>query len=300
MKAERKHELQHNELDDFLIKAGHFFRENALVLGIAVAVLVLAVVVYVRMFAPRSMSTDAGLWQEYFKALSDRHDFGENNVKQELQTFIDDQEKGHRDSEAAVLWAKLSLGNMNLSEGTRELFEDRERARDHLAEAQKSFESVEKHAGRNAELLDRARYGLGQVYESQGKAEEAVKYYKLVVKAAPESPLGKAAAKGERRLSLKSNQEFLAWFEKQTPIKKSPAGKLPFEPPSERPGFELEPLDGSNDAPITPGFKLPSKPSSESSDREKSEPEGPAKSNEDPTPEKKPDDQEPAKDEQPE
>jgi tetratricopeptide (TPR) repeat protein len=307
MKAERKHELEHNELDSLLVKAAPFFRENGLALGIGAGVLLLGVVLYFTMFAPRPMSADADLWQDYFKALSERQGFGESNARHELEQFVDEQDKANKASAAPVLWAKLSLGNMHLAEGTRELFEDREAARDRLEEAEKYFLAVEKNAGRNAELLDRARYGLAQVYESQNNTAEAIKYYKAVVKAAPESALGKAAAKGERRLSLPSNVEFLAWFDKQKPFKRTTPSKPngEFNAPPETPGFQLPPLEGSSDAPITPGFKLPSKPAGKSADSEQEpdstpEKEPASESNDDPPPEKKPQDKEPAPDEQPE
>lgn len=254
MKAERKHELQHNELDDLLAKSVLFLRENAIFLGVAAGVLVLAVVLYFTMFARQPINADAGLWDDYILSLSDA------DAEKELQSFIDKEEKAGKSSQLPVLWARLSLGNMKLAAGIRELFENRDDALESLAEAEKHLLEVEKHATRNVELRDRARIGLAKVYESQSKPEEALKYFAMVAKSSPESPQGKIAVRGERRLSQKSNQEFLTWFAQQKPIKR-PLGNpsIDFNDLPESPNFSVPPLPGSNDKPITPGLTIPSK-----------------------------------------
>src|SRR5436190_1754832 len=147
MKAERKHELQHNELDDLLIKGSSFFREHGpLILGV-VGVVIVGAIAYWTLLAPRPITADAGLWEENFLA-------------------------------------------------------------------------VEKNAARITELRDRAWLGLAEVYESQSKSEEARKYYGMLAKNSPDSPLGKTGARGERRMAQKNNQEFLTWFAQQKPVKK--------------------------------------------------------------------------------
>lgn len=254
MKAERKHELEHNELDDLLVKSIRFFRENGLVIIVAAGVLLLAVLLYVFLIAERPISADAGLWEDYIFALSDR------DAEKELESFIDDEEDRGRGSQLPVLWAKLSLGNLKLAEGTRQLFEDREAAQRSLEEAEKYFLAVDKNAARNAELRDRARIGLAEVYESQSKPEEAQKFYAMVAKTSPDSPLGKVAARGQRRMAQKNNQEFLTWFAEQKPVKKSTGlPPLDFKDPPEVPGFSVPPLPSDGDKPITPGLKIPSK-----------------------------------------
>lgn len=276
MKAERKHELEHNELDDLLAKSVLFLRENAIFLAVAAGVLILAVVLYFTMFARQPINADAGLWDDYILALSDA------DAEKELQSFVDKEEKDGKASQLPVLWARLSLGNMELAAGIRDLFENREAALESLADAEKHFLEIEKHATRNVELRDRALIGLAEVYESQSKPEEALKYFAMVAKSSPESPQGKIAARGERRLSQESNREFLAWFAQQKPIKRpSSTPSLDFNDPPESPNFSLPPLPGSNDKPITPGLKIPSKLPDEApepgTDPEPTEKEPPAK-----------------------
>jgi hypothetical protein len=257
MKAERKHELQHNELDDLLVKVVRFLRENGVVLVVAAVVLILAVGVYAYLSSTNAINADAGLWEDYIFALSDSKD-----AERELQSLIDKEDKGGRATSPPVLWARLSLGNLKLAQGTRQLFENRDDAQQNLEDAEKNFLVVEKNAARVAELRDRARLGLAEVYESLGKPEDARKYYGMVAKSSPDSALGKLAVRGERRMAQKNNQEFLTWFAQQKPVRK-PSSGLPnfddFKDPPEVPGFSVPPLPDSGDKPITPGLKLPSK-----------------------------------------
>jgi len=254
MKAERKHELQHNELDDLLVKSGGFLRENGvLILGVAAA-LVLGVIAYWALLAPRPITADAGLWEDYIFALNDK------DPESKLQKFIDDEDRAGQAAAPAVLWARLSLGNLKLAEGTRQLFENREAAQDSLDEAEKNFLVVEKHAARIVELRDRALLGLAETYEAQSKPEEARKRYGMLAKNSPDSPLGKLGVRGERRMAQQNNQEFLTWFAQQKPVKKpNSVSPLDFKDPPEVPGFSVPPLPESGDKPITPGLKIPSK-----------------------------------------
>jgi len=258
MKAERKHELEHNELDDLLVKTMHVLRENGLVIAIVIIGLAIGAGVYAWRMTAQSISADAGLWENYFLALSDSKD-----AERELESLIDEQDRRGQAAALPVLWARLSLGDLKLSQGTRKLFENRDDALQSLEEAEVNFQAVEKHAARNPELRDRARLGLAEVYESLSRPEDARKYYGMVAKVAPDSPLGKLAIRGERRMAQKNNQEFLTWFAQQKPIKK-PGSVTPFDmkdmkDPSDIPDFSVPPAPGSNDKPITPGLKIPSK-----------------------------------------
>jgi hypothetical protein len=257
MKAERKHELQHNELDDLLIKTVRFLQENGVILAAAFIVLVVALGVYAYLAAGNAINANAGLWKDYIFALSDSKD-----AERELQSLVDTEDRAGRAASPPILWAKLSLGNLKLAQGTHQLFENRDDALQSLEEAETNFLAVEKNAARLAELRDRARLGLAEVYESQSKPEDARKYYGMVAKSSPDSALGKVAVRGERRMAQKNNQEFLTWFAQQKPIRKPNTGlpNLDFQDPPEVPGFPVPPLtDSSGEKPITPGLNIPSK-----------------------------------------
>jgi tetratricopeptide (TPR) repeat protein len=275
MKAERKHELQHNELDDLLIKTVRFLQENGVILAAAFIVLVVALGLYAYLAAGNAINANAGLWKDYIFALSDSKD-----AERELQSLVDTEDRAGRAASPPILWAKLSLGNLKLAQGTHQLFENRDDALQSLEEAETNFLAVEKNAARLAELRDRARLGLAEVYESQGKPEDARKYYGMVAKSSPDSALGKVAVRGERRMAQKNNQEFLTWFAQQKPIRKPSTGlpNLDFQDPPEVPPL----TDSSGEKPITPGLNIPSKlpdPAAEaepSPDSEKQPAEAPA------------------------
>jgi len=292
MKAERKHELQHNELDDLLIKTVRFLQENGVILAAAFIVLVVALGLYAYLAAGNAINANAGLWEDYIFALSHSKD-----AERELQSLVDKEDRAGRAASPPILWAKLSLGNLKLAQGTHQLFENRDDALQSLEEAETNFLAVEKNSARLAELRDRARLGLAEVYESQGKPEDARKYYGMVAKSSPDSALGKVAVRGERRMAQKNNQEFLTWFAQQKPIRKPSTGlpNLDFQDPPEVPGFPVPPLtDSSGEKPITPGLNIPSKlpdPAAEaepSPDSEKQPAEAPA--------DEKPADEKPAED----
>jgi predicted negative regulator of RcsB-dependent stress response len=236
MKAERKHELKHNDLDDILGRVTHFLRENGVVLAIGAAVVVLVILTYAIFVRTGDISDPAGKWNDYFYALSD------DSALEELQKFVD---ANPNSTEAPVLWAKLSLADLKFARAARDLFTDRKAAETTLAEAEKLYADVEK-AGPRTLLRDRARIGLAKVYESQNKPEEALRYYDMVLSSTgADSPQGKMAERGKRRLSNPANLEFLAWFEQQQPAPRRTGG-IPFDHGQGPDGF-----------PELPGFGLP-------------------------------------------
>jgi hypothetical protein len=117
----------------------------------------------------------------------------------------------------AALWARQSAGDIKLAMGSRQLFVDRDEAEDALKDAEEHFLAVENDATGHAELVQRARYGLAQVYESLSKLDKAREYYDEVARSAPESSLGKSAKRRSDRLADKSVQRWYNWFERQEP-----------------------------------------------------------------------------------
>ncbi len=250
MKAERRHDLEKNELDNILSQVLQFLRENWTMLAVGVAAVVLGFITYKLLTHETPITSPAAPgWQQFFLALSDR------DAESELEAFLDKSENKNS-TRPPVIWAKLLLGERKVAEGARRLFEDRELATESLAEAEKYLSDVEKHAGNDQQMLDRARIGLAKIYESQNKPDDAVKQYDLVLRASPESAQGKMAARGKTRLSSSSNREFLAWFAEQKPFKRPPPGSPPASPLPEGPDFTIPGLD-SPIQPITPGLKLP-------------------------------------------
>ena len=112
--------------------------------------------------------------------------------------------------QTAALWAQQSAGEMQLANGSRQIFTDRDEAEKSLKDAEKSFKAVEAGAGKHPELVRRARVGLGRVYEAMCDVEKAKACYKQVAEDAPESVLGKTAEQRFKRLSSDSVESWYA------------------------------------------------------------------------------------------
>jgi hypothetical protein len=125
----------------------------------------------------------------------------------------------------AALWARQAAGDMKLSTGAMMLFRDRDEARKNLKDAEKEFLAVEQDGARYPMLLQRARYGLAQVYESLSEIDKARDYYKKVASAEANSALGRLAQQRHDQIAGKDSDRWFAWFEKQVP--KPPAGPVP-------------------------------------------------------------------------
>src|SRR5438874_2472505 len=159
MKAERRHELKHNELADWLGERMEMLKPHAtgiLLGGTLLVVLILGGIWY---FGGENQAA-AQAWSEYFSALNDRQP---QTVLQRLAT----EQSGSK----AAWWALEALGDMNLGEGAALLYSDRNEAQKRLEAAERAYKQVE--ASDDPLLKSRARLGLAKVYESLCKPDEA-------------------------------------------------------------------------------------------------------------------------------
>jgi len=231
MKAERRHELKHNELADWLGEHLEVLRPHAT--GIVVGLVILAVVVLGSFWylSGESHATSRA-WSVYFDA------FNEREPQKALQSVATE----HSGSKAAW-WALEAVGDMNLGEGAALLYSDRGEAQKRLEAAEKAYKQVE--ASDDPMLKARARLGLAKLKESMCMPEEAHKYYKLVADSEKDSAIGKAAAADAARMKDSREVAFLDWFAKQTPRRPAPmpgiGGGVPGLPSSlpDRPDIEL-------------------------------------------------------------
>lgn len=223
MKSERRHELQTNELADWVGKrleayGPHLKTAGAVVLAIAALGLAYVVV------SQRQTAAAGQSWEAYFRALLLRE-------PEEMGATLEKVAV----SEGATLpglWARQTEADVDLENGSRKLFRDRDEALSDLARAEKNYLEVEKTATAYPELLERCRYGLAQAYECQGKLDKAREKYEEVVKADPNGAIGKMAAKRAKLVGNERVAEFYDWFQRQTP-----------PPPGKPPGMGLPPLD---------------------------------------------------------
>jgi hypothetical protein len=261
MKAERRHELKHNELADWLGERMEMLKPHAT--GVLLGIVLLAVILIGSAWYLGGKNQAASrAWSRYFQAFNDR----------EPQKTLD-AIAGDQSGSKAAWWAKLAVADMDLGKGAAMLYSDRAEATKLLQQAKDGYSRVE--AADDPMLKSRARLGLAKVHESLCNVEEAQKYYELVAKDATSPAIAKAAAADAERLKDKEEAEFLEWFAKQTPKRPAPlpgmGGTVPGLPgdlPS-RPNIGLTPgvLEGvgtetATDAgtglpPTTPGLPPP-------------------------------------------
>ena len=201
MKSEKRHELQKNELADWLGEQIELAKPHApmIILGLVLAVALGALAIY---YVNVGATAGAGEWSEYFAALSDPAP----------EVALEKVATGNPRSPVAF-WAWQSLGDRHLSRGQTELFKDRPASKISLEKAEAAYKKAE--ATTDAMLKSRARLSLAKLYESIDKPEEAARYYKLVADAEKDRALGKAAAAGEKRATDPREVALLAWFAQQ-------------------------------------------------------------------------------------
>jgi tetratricopeptide (TPR) repeat protein len=254
MKAERRHELKHNELADWLGERMEMLKPHATGILLGVVLLLVIILGGYLYFSGESQST-AAAWSDYFGALNDR----------EPQKVLQDLATSQSGSKAAW-WALMAVGDMNLGEGAALLHSDRTEAQKRLEAAEKAYKQAE--VSDDPMLKSRAQLGLAKVYESLCKPEEALKYYELVAQSQKDSAIGKAAAADAARMKDPRAVEFLAWFAQQTPRRPAPMpglggaipglpSDLPERPDIGLPGLNLDKIGTPAPAEPAPSFPAP-------------------------------------------
>jgi len=248
MKAERRHELQHNALADWLGGVVEQAKPHAGVIVGVIAAVVLAVVAYA--YFSNSAPTRRGpAWDAYFRA-TDIEGF-EQRVK-ELNRVAEENP-----GTPVGLWAQLTVGDSRLLEGTNKSFKQRLAGEEELSKAIDHYENVAQAAvklspAQGEELHRRALWGLAQTHESLAEPEIAIEEYEDIAKRWPDSAFGKAAAARAKKLS--GMQAWFEWYASVDPstIKRTQRDRQPpldFTPPR-RP----QPYD---DLPDDPDLTLP-------------------------------------------
>ena len=298
MKAERRHELKHNELSDWLGERLETLKPHAT--GVLLGLVLLAVILIAgTWYLGDKSQASSRAWSRYFAAFNDRE------PQKSLETISSDQS-----GSKAAWWALLTVADMQLGQGAGLLYSDRTEAQKLLDQAKSAYARVE--AADDPMLKSRARLGLAKVHESLCNVEEARKYYELVAADTHNPAIAKAAAQDVDRLKDKDKGEFLEWFAKQTPKRPAPlpgmGGSVPGLPgdlPS-RPDIGLTPgiLDGPSAATTSspntalpgaiPGLPPPAEPPAADAEKKADPPPSEAKPDEAPGEQKAADPSSPA------
>jgi hypothetical protein len=258
MKSDRRHELQTNELADWLGQRIDELRPHAGAITLGIVAVVTLFIGGVWYFSGSSRGS-ARVWSDFFSAFNTR----------EPAKALEKLAAEHIGTKPA-LWALQATGDMSLSQGAAQLFSDRAEAQKLLQKAETAYKQVEAAATGDPLLQARARLGLAKVYESLCKPEDARKYYELVAETQKGTPLGELAAADVKRLKDERQLALLAWFAEQTPKKPAPVpglggglpglpGSLPDQPDIGLPGAGglppvggLPPASGTESPPAPP------------------------------------------------
>ena len=227
MKAERRHELQHNEVADWVaatIERVKPYSRAIVAVAVAGTVLLIAYVV----LSGRSEKKKSVAWNDYFQA-----------VQAESKDVAADLESVAREHSGvpAGLWAEVALGDMKLGEGIESLFREKQAAQSKLRSAIQDYQKVLEEAD-DAMLVARARFGLARAYESLGQLAEAREVYEQIVGSAGTNAYISVAKERLKDLDRSATKDFYAWFGKQEPVAAPPASSLLPGTPGERLPFD--------------------------------------------------------------
>jgi tetratricopeptide (TPR) repeat protein len=225
MKAERRHELQHNELADWVAEVFERLKPySRAIAGVAVAAAVLLTAYVV--LSSRAERKQSTAWTDYYAAIQAPQD----SIEAELESVSRDH-----DNVPAGRWAEVALADLKLGEGINLLFKDKAAAEKKLKSAISHYEAVIPNAD-DPLLVARARFGLARAYESLGQLDEAKTTYEEIVRASGTNAYVTIAKSRLEDLNRESTQEFYAWFAKQepipvpdTPLPGTPGEKMPFD-----------------------------------------------------------------------
>lgn len=268
MKAQRRHQLEHNDFADWLEAKGDQLRpywQSILAGGLAVLIAL------------------GAYW--YLKY---RRDVVAQDAATQLQAAlaIPQTEESVLGLEAVAadfagtplaIFAHLAAADRLLAEGVDALFTDRAAANAQLTQAREHYQAVVDGA-HEPHLVARALLGLGKSFESLNQLQDARNAYERLASDFQASPEATAAQARLSDLSRQETLEFYDWFAQQEPAPQLPdspilpGGDVPFDP-SALPDTPID-LDGDSvlspdaggateddlpegDAPLLPGATEP-------------------------------------------
>lgn len=165
MKAQHRHELQTNQLAQWLDNTIEQLRPYArAIVGVLVAVaIVLAVYMYLGMVQRRTETAAADQFIAVLQIPDPRQS------QRELQNTMDE----YRGTAPATI-AQLVLAEQALDDGSNALFTNKQAGRENLFKAAEAFAIVDKDT-RDPMLKTWALYGLGRAHESMGDLDRCGK-----------------------------------------------------------------------------------------------------------------------------
>jgi hypothetical protein len=242
MKSERRHELQHNELAEWLFSTAKAIKPYQNVL-LAAALLVVVALASYTVWSRMAAAQTAQAWDEVNAAI-------ESGDVARLAKVVED----YPNSNVAHM-AALVLADSNLGQGCNQLFTNKAAAQQELTRAIELYQLV---LGQSQvpSLLERATFGLARAKESKGDAEHIDQAERLYEEIATKWPNGTFAVAARQRLNdlkrpaTKTVYDLFAHFDPKPAFSPQPGGK---PQPGEKPSFDLNnlPPEGSTYTPET-------------------------------------------------
>lgn len=222
MKSERRHELETNDLADWL---GHTSEKLQPHLKTILAVILLVIILLVGrgMLANASLRQEEESWSAFFAS------------RRMEPSALRDVATQYPRSKAAP-WALIQAGQNGTLAAQNE--PDRDKAKETLELAVNDFKlAVSK--SRDEEVRKRAILGLAQAYECLGRFEEANAEYEKIVAEWPNDPLTEVARRRAEFAGRPETQAFVDWLRQQ----KLPDPSNP--PTPSAPGIDVKPPESS-------------------------------------------------------
>ncbi|HEX4132236.1 MAG TPA: hypothetical protein VHZ24_19555 [Pirellulales bacterium] len=229
MKAERRHELQHNVLADQLAAWIEYSRQyaQAIIASVVGVVVLLGVYFY---FANRSAAQASAAWSRYVAA-------SESAMlrRGSLQPLID--VANEYASTSGGQWARLTAAEMQFEQGVMRAFDNRVQSNEFLNSADQNFSRVLADAS-DPTLRARATMGLGRTHEAQNRLEQARLEYDAMITLYPDDVYVAEARQRRADLDRDSTKSFYDWFAKQEPSSTEADAAIP----GHKPKFEMNAL----------------------------------------------------------
>ena len=232
MKRERRHELQHNALADWLGTNIEKLRPhvNTILAGVLAVVVVVGVGTVWRNL---SHSRATASW-EAFDAAWGSAQTGAADIQKVAEKYP---------GTSAGMWALLTAAGMQLNQGCDLLFTNKDSAKLELRNAADNYQRFLASEAPES-LKEWATFGLAQTHEALSDTDNAKKYYAQVLKTWPSGAFAQASKDALGRLEQPKWGQFydkFAKFDPKPPAK--PDTKLPFDlnvPEEPTPGKKAE------------------------------------------------------------
>lgn len=229
MNTDRRHELQHNVLAEYLTRINESIEPHSKLIAVVVGAAIVGSLGFMLYQSNASgQRSDATL--QLVLAAGEGDDAVLSMVGEQFAQTT------------AGSWARLYQADELMSRGMRVLYTDRTEATELFTSAENAY-SQALSTSKDKVLDSRAHFGLARIAESSGDAEKAIEEYRKTMAANESEAMVEVAQQRIDSLSRPSTKEFLAWFGEQDFTPSDPA-----LPPS---------LPGSNMLPDLPDLNLP-------------------------------------------